>query len=920
MKNQATICKLIIALFCFFQALNAAPGDLDPTFSGSGRIIQRFNNGGYNDFSRASAVQPDGKILVAGQTQNGSFISCGIVRYNPNGALDSGFGSGGKAFVQITGFWSCRGMTVQADGKIIVVGLTGSENSDPTSGDFAVARLNQDGSLDNTFDGDGKVVYSISNLRDRANAAAIQPDGKIIVAGVSYNSATGWWKSDFAILRLNPNGSLDTAFGAGGIVKTTFSGYEDIANAVDVQADGKIVAAGKSYFDTFPDFALVRYNSDGTLDTTFDGDGKVVTDNLGSQSIIHDLAIQPDGKILAAGKSDDLTIHVTNLALVRYNADGSLDTTFDGDGIVIDPDYSGLNDPVGLTIQADGKIAAASGVALNNNSTRNFAVTRRNTNGSPDLTFDGDGKVLTPLSFSTNFATSALIQPDGKIVAVGDAYVSDEFNYFSSNFALARYNADGSLDPTFDGDGKTTTDVGITRSYASGVLIQPDGKVLAFGGAERSPSGDPVVVRYNENGTLDASFDGDGIAAPVFPGIVILATAGALQADGKIILAGYGSGAASDFAVIRLNPDGSPDTSFNGDGKVRTSLSADDDLAYAVAVQPDGKIVAAGYRRSGQALDFALVRYNTDGSLDTTFDGDGIVTTAFSGLETANAVIIQSDGKIIAAGTSYTGNLAAARYLANGSLDTTFDGDGKLTLALLTSARSAAIQPDGKILIAGSRFSGANRHFGIARINPNGSADIGFGSGGAVITPVSNGTYEVQSVAIQPDGKIVASGYGEEFVLESDFALVRYHPNGSLDGSYGKGGIVRFNILDGGSRDELYGMALDSLGRAVVGGNSNGFFTVARILGDIQPVVNYSVGGRVVLGKNSIANVYVTLTDSNGATHSARTNSFGYYRFTDIPAGKAVVSVSSKRYSFENPTQNINLTSNIGDLDFEAIE
>jgi uncharacterized delta-60 repeat protein len=406
------------------------------------------------------------------------------------------------------------------------------------------------------------------------------------------------------------SGDLDPTFGNGGKVLTPFDFTADIAEAVAVQADGKIVAVGSSFSSaTGDDFALARYNADGSLDTSFSGDGLLITDFAGSGDIATSVAIQADGKIIVAGYSGQVGSGRTVFALARYNADGSLDTSFSGDG-QLTMDFGSWDDLANsVAIQADGKIVVAGWSSLIDGSV-DFALARYNADGSLDTSFSGDGRLITDFGATTDIAVSVAIQADGKIVAAGTSLQSAT----EVDFAVARYNADGSLDTSFRGDGRLTTDFGTAGDdFANSVAIQADGKIVVAG--ESSPSG-----------------------------------------------------IWNDFALARYNVDGSLDTSFSGDGRLTTGLGTKDDSAYSVAIQADGKIVAAGWsEQSGTWLDFALARYNVDGSLDTSFSGDGWVTTDFGGAnEFAFSVAIQKDGKIVAAGVSDAlgrNTFALARYL-----------------------------------------------------------------------------------------------------------------------------------------------------------------------------------------------------------------------------------------------------------------
>ncbi|MEU0663948.1 calcium-binding protein [Streptomyces lavendulocolor] len=365
-------------------------------------------------------------------------------------------------------------------------------------------------------------------------------------------------------------GGLDATFGGDGTVTTDIGGT-DAANALAVQADGKIVTAGQANRD---DTAVARYNSDGTLDTTFGGDGTVTTD-IGRTDWAYSVAVQADGKIVTAGWAND-----GDTAVARYNSDGTLDTTFGGDGTVT-TDIGGFDVAWGLAVQADGKIVTA--------------------------------------------------------------------GWSGSDMAVARYNSDGTLDTTFGGDGTVTTDIGGT-DQARWVTLQTDGKIVTAGVAN---GGDTAVARYNADGTLDTTFGGDGTVTTDIGG-TDRATEVSLQADGKIVTAGVANG---DTAVAQFNPDGTLDTTFGGDGTVTTDIGGTD-VAWGVAVHADRKITTVGEANG----DTAVAQFNPDGTLDNTFGGDGTVTTDIGGFDAAYSVQLQTDGKIVTAGTA-NGDTAVARFL-----------------------------------------------------------------------------------------------------------------------------------------------------------------------------------------------------------------------------------------------------------------
>lgn len=393
--------------------------------------------------------------------------------------------------------------------------------------------------------------------------------------------------------------------------------------------------------------------------------------------------------------------------------------------------------------------------------------------GLIDTSFGVNGVVTTKVGI-----TSIDIQSDGRIVAAG---------YLGSDFALVRFKPDGSLDTSFGTGGIATTSITSGLDSASSVKIQADGKIVLAGRSQSPGSNtdfDISVVRYNSDGSLDHSF---GTGGKVTTNIGIgndEASSAAIQSDGKIVVAGWSqrtlSAGYSSFAILRYKPDGSLDSSFGTSGKVTTAIGIHD-KANSVAIQPDGKIVAAGNSGDASGIAFAVVRYRTDGSLDTSFNFDGKATKLLSpnGGDIAYSVAIQSNGKIVVAGQAYPGykEFGVVRYELNGSLDLSFGASGVVITDMQgdypEGATSVAIQADGKIITAGNSFNITNWYeFAFARYNPNGSLDPSFGNGGKLILPIGGGN-GVSSLAIQSDGRIVAAG-GDRNGLSS---LVRLYPN-----------------------------------------------------------------------------------------------------------------------------------------------
>lgn len=405
-----------------------ASGSLDTSFGTGGKTATSIGN---YDTARAVIVQPDGKIVAAGFANNSTTLNdFALVRYNPNGTFDTGFGTGGKVTTDfpIGRTDTAYAAALQPDGKIVVAGSSYTGSS--LSMDFAVARYNANGTLDAGFGTGGRVLTAVGSSYEEAYAVAVQADGKIIAAGYTGNGSNG---NDFALVRYNANGTLDTSFGKSGKTIIDFSGGNDYIQDIVVQKDGKIVAAGHSSVE----LALARFNSDGTPDESFGTYGKVV---MAAVSTGHGVALQSDGKIVVAGTVDrhnpDMTVNV-DFALARFNVDGSIDEAF-GSGGVVTTDFGSNSDYArDVVIQTDGKIVVA-GEVLNiaGNTNMDFAFARFNADGSPDNGFGTGGKAIAPLSTSGDSAFCVAIQADGKLIAAGRFYADA---YASPDFVVARF-------------------------------------------------------------------------------------------------------------------------------------------------------------------------------------------------------------------------------------------------------------------------------------------------------------------------------------------------------------------------------------------------------------------------------------------------------------------------------------------------
>jgi uncharacterized delta-60 repeat protein len=426
--------------------------------------------------------------------------------------------------------------------------------------------------------GDGIVVWDGGLGDDLGAGVRILNDSKVLVSG--YTQTAGG--RDFILWRFNADGTLDPSFGGGdGIVTTDFSGNTDSGFNVELQGD-KILVSGVSN----DDFALVRYNSDGSLDTSFGTGGRVTTD-INATDVTERMVVQPDGKILLSGTTGPATGGSNDWALIRYNADGSIDTGFGTLGIVTE-DWNGGGNDVGRDL---------------------------------------------------------LLQPDGKILFSGRGPAA-EGTGVDSTFNIARYNADGTLDTSFGvggTNGFAAFDVAAGHDFAYGIALQNDGKILQVG--EQNNTKEIIVVRWNSDGTVDTTFNGVGFVSITAGTSILDGRDIHVRADGKLVISGRSNnGVDYDVAILRLNPDGSTDASFDTDGIAITPVLASHDVSLDSAVTPDGAILDVAYVTNGTPdLDLGFLRYNNDGSLDTDFDGTTTLDGAPTFIEGGTAVVLDTN-------------------------------------------------------------------------------------------------------------------------------------------------------------------------------------------------------------------------------------------------------------------------------------
>ncbi|MBN1657755.1 MAG: Ig-like domain repeat protein [Anaerolineae bacterium] len=711
-----------------------------------------------------------------------------------------------------------------------------------------------------------------SGLDNEVLATIIQPDGKVLVGG-NFTTAVGVPR--LRIARLHADGSLDPTFDPG-------AGADDRVRALAVQPDGKVIVGGSfATLDGTPRARIARLDADGSLDTSFDP---------GADGAVRAVAVQPDGKILLAGEFE--TVDGTPRShIARLHTDGSLDTSFDpGTG------PSGLVHDVAL--QPDGKVIIGGSFAEVGGVQRQ-RVARLHADGSLDTSFD-------PGTGADNWVTSVALQPDGKVLIAGNFTTVGG----QPRVRIARLDADGSLDPTFDpGSG--------ANAIVNTVEVQPDGRVIVGGAfATMDSLARARIARLDTDGSLDLSFDpGGGADATVW--------SVALQVDGKMLIAGNfatidGTGRSG---IARLNTDGSHDVGFDpGTGA--------SNQVQAVVVQPDGKVLIGGYFTSVDGTTRnRIARLNANGSLDLSFNPDAN--------SVVQDIVVQPDGKIVIVGgfTTVGGTPIShiARLDAAGNLDPSFnpgtgpddqilavaihgdkviiggyfttvdgtarnriarlDADGSLDASFNPGAGadswvlSVAVQGDGKVIIGGNFTTvGVETRTRIARLNADGTVDPSF-------DPGDGANAVVRAVAVQPDGEVIVAGSFTTVAGQARARIARLNADGSLDTGFDPGaGADNWidalalqadgKVLAGGSFTTVDNVASSRIARLNADGSLDAAFDTSSGMDNTVYDVAIQPGGQVLVGGDFTGRI----ARLNGATPPAITSA--------VPPSEATVGVA----------------------------
>lgn len=794
-------------------------------FDTDGIVTTDFGSGADNSNDRIEAIKLVGTQVVAvGQAFQTSAVapirSFGMARYDiATGVLDPTFdpSSGGKLRTSFFAFAQSKAtaLTVDSSGRLVVAGVAGNGSF---IDNFAIARYQANGALDNTFGNQGRSLTDFSfwngAAHDAGNAVVNLPDGKFLVAGRSVPGPGATGGKFGVIAKYNADGTLDTTFAARGLVSSPLFSFDPSADDptigggiedMEVLPDGSILVTGAVIVGGVRQFGVLKLSADGQVDTNFGVRGLALADfaDVGAFTLLNPHAMALQGtSIIVTGQGTNAAAD-TDMLVVRFTADGNRDGAFGTNGYVkvaFDIAASKNDLAYDVTIDNANKILIAGTADTGAANGFDFALARLTTTGVLDSTFDTDGKkTVSVTATQKDVAFSVLVEPSTNNILVG-GYTTVAGG--TTDFALARLDNLGALLGGFDTDGIVTTDFGSGADTSNDRIreIRLQGtKVVAAGFSHQTAALAPIkgfaLARYDVNtGVIDSTLDatsgtGGRVRTTMFASTESRGNAFTLDNNGRYLVIGNtGTGITSDnFGLLRFQTDGTLDPAFGNGGRAATDFSpvnGPSDIAKSVAIAPDGKIYVAGGSLPnfpGFPISGAVARYNSDGTLDSTFGMGGIVGSSL--FQFANGATFNIDG----------GGINAVKLLA-----------------------------DGSILLAGSVNTGGARQFGVLKLTTTGAVDTTFGVRGVALANFPGYTLQtVTSLAL--DGtNIVVAGYGTNAAADTDMLVTRFTADGNIDNTFGATGLVAvaFDIA-ATKNDKAFDVTIDNAGKVVLAGSAD---------------------------------------------------------------------------------------------------
>lgn len=759
------------------------------------------------DYLNAAAKTLDGKTVFTGYSDVGERRHLIVAKVNDTD-YETGFGYSGLTLPLNESYWvynsEGKDIAVQPDGKIIIVGFSQFYEGI----NLVIIRLNSDGSRDESFNNNGIVKMRVNNNSSYANAVSLQTDGKIIVGGYFKNGST----SQAIILRINPNGILDTTFGNQGITTITTGNNNDIIKDVAIQSDGKIVACGENALYGSKDFMTLRLNTDGSLDTTFNTTGIVFTGFGTNEDTASCLTMQSDGKILVGGYGQTTISTNTsiNYCIARYNTNGTLDTTFSSDGKT-SLGYPNVSDMMNTILVSSGRIYLGGTSYVNTTNKNDFCIVALTDSGSLDTSYNGGQGVYRHNSGFDDYGTCLVSQATHNYLfgisnnkfsyfklLTTNSNLYENLNFLSNNsHSLRKLNTDYYC---YNRSGDFDTNIGALNFTQNGIINTNFGN-------------QGISLFFNENNSA---------TEPVLN----------ITTDNKIILAGHEK-------VYKLNLDGTLDNNFANSGILNIPIGSDGFFLEDVVCSPDNTFYVIGHEQNIQPSNYLIFKFNATGTLVTTYGNSGKSTIPVNDYSYPFKALLQSDGKLVIVGVSGSfstvlENLTLARINTDGSLDTTFGTNGisiQNIQGMTPYPYSVKLQNDGKIIAAFSYKPNPSiyNEFTLVRYNQNGILDTTFGNNGIAHTSIGDTDAYASDITILNDNKILAVGSNDQSTWKH-LTLVLHNPDGTLDTSFGTNGIF-MESPDGISDYKGVNIHLEPDGKiTVLSTNYNGVNTNTTLL------------------------------------------------------------------------------------------
>jgi len=795
--------------------LNAA--DLDTTFGSAGIATTQFS--GYGSSSvQAVALQSDGKLIAVGRSvASVGVIRVAIARYNTDGSLDTTFGTGGTEQLAIGSIAEADAVAIQSDGKIVIAGDAYPTNSSTQL--FMVARLNTNGALDTTFNTTGINTFTISGGQDFGYAVAIQSDGKIVVGGQEIGSNT-----QMAVVRLNTNGALDSTFGTGGKVTARIDNNTTTCRALAIDSSGDILAAGKIGTSTSGDTAMgyVRFDTRG-----FQVGAAERTINSNAVEGAASIAILNNGDAIVAGTTN------ATFAAIAFNSSDTLDTSFASSGVFNDTTTGGSC--ASVKVLSSGAILLAG--ATNTSNDQAMAI-RLTSSGAFDDTFGTSGVAL--FGPPHEMINAAAVRSSGALVVAGTPLTQ-------TNMLLAQATASGAVDTTFGAGGSVNTEfVDPATTTGRSAILQSDGELVVgsvYQHSQTSSHGQQsALTRYAVAGAVDTTFGTNG-SALIVAGDSSNLVAMVSQSNGDIVIEAtvqHSSPSSSSVLIERFLPNGTLDSSFGVAGQRILDSTAGFgpfNTAAALIVQPDDSLLVVTFSNpSGY-----ITKLTANGQIDTTYGtaGTGMVTSSnlwVSGtLDPSGRLVVAANGTLV-------------RYLANGTVDSSFSPPPYINAPYGTGNFTMTSQPDGKIILASQGSM-------IERYLPTGALDNTFGSSGVA---TSTGGYN-GAVLVLGGGDIIAAGI--TIIMSSIGSVTAFDPGGHQLGTFGSNGTT---TIPGTTAANAILMRPN--GKLIfIGQTSGGAESVTQLVGDLPTSIQGTAANDAITLSQSADGQYINWTEGTSA-------------------------------------------------------